>query len=156
MQGFGSSLYKSKLLLQNLPMALVSRGHQGRRTSKETMAAVRRCRKDLGLVQMNVWIPTSEKEAFHAATAPFIKATRRIEEAAREPAASSSSVIYAYRVTFPVTPPAALRNTMKASGWAYDRGSNAWMVDVTEATKDARIDDVVAFEVHHRAIIQVY
>ena len=156
MQVFGVSIYKCKLLVQGLQLALVPRGHQEGRMSKETMAAVRRRRKDLGLVQMNVWIPASEKEAFHAATAPFTKAARRIEEAAREPAASSSSVIYAYRVTFPVTPPAALRNTMKASGWAYDRGSNAWMVDVTEATKDARIDDVVAFEVHHRAIIQVY
>ena len=36
------------------------------------------------------------------------------------------------RLTFPTTPPAQVRNAMKADGWAYDRLTDTWTTNAAE------------------------
>ena len=40
------------------------------------------------------------------------------------------------RLSFPSTPPAALRNEMKAAGWQYDRTTGLWSTNDTELADD--------------------
>ncbi|WKE49716.1 hypothetical protein [Gluconobacter oxydans] len=98
--------------------------------SRQTMHAVRQRRKALGLVQMNVWIHEDDKEDFQKAVAPFRDRGRQIEQDAREE--PLEFVPFTYLVRFPVTPPAAVRNSMKASGWVYDRDGDVWKRPVSE------------------------
>jgi len=119
--------------------------------SKKTMAAVRQRRKGLGLVQMNVWIPEDDRPAFLAAVAPFRDRAREIEQGSGKK--RQMSIPHAYRVTFPVAPPATVRNAIKASGWRYDREADVWTVEVTEATHDARMKETVRLEIDYGAVI---
>jgi hypothetical protein len=119
--------------------------------SKETMAAVRDRRKGLGLVQMNVWILEEDRSAFLAAVAPFRDRAREIEQAAGKK--RQTSIPRAYRVTFPITPPAAVRNAMKAAGWRYDRAADIWTGETTEATDEARLKEAVGLQIDHGGVI---
>ncbi|MCP1238019.1 hypothetical protein NKW55_15905, partial [Gluconobacter kondonii] len=119
--------------------------------SKTTMAAVRDRRKGLGLVQMNVWIQDEDKSAFLAAVTPFKNRAREIEQAARK--TPQAAIPRAYRVTFPITPPAAVRNAMKAAGWRYDRGADIWTVETTAATDEARLKETVSLKIDHGGVI---
>ena len=119
--------------------------------SRETMAAVRKRRKELGLAQMNVWIREEDREAFLAAVAPFRESARHIEQTA--PSQPSGPVPRRYRLTFPIAPPAALRNAMKVSGWRYDRDANVWTVEVSKATDETRLMEAVGLKIDHGAII---
>ena len=110
--------------------------------SKETMAAVRDRRKELGLVQMNVWILEEDRSAFLATVAPFRDRAREIEQAAGKK--RQTTIPRAYRATFPITPPAAVRNAMKAAGWRYDRAADIWTVETTAATDEARLKEAVS------------
>jgi hypothetical protein len=119
--------------------------------SKETMAAVRKRRKALGLVQMNVWVREEDREAFVAATVPFRKAAQGMEHVTRKQ--TPEPVPRGYRLTFPITPPAAVRNAMKASGWRYDRTANVWTVAASTATDETRLNEVAALKIDHGAVI---
>nr|WP_267298851.1 hypothetical protein [Neokomagataea thailandica] len=52
-----------------------------------------------------------------------------------------------------MTPPARVRNSIKASGWVYDRDTDVWKRRVSEETLDAIRDEVVALELQHQAVI---
>ena len=116
------------------------------------MASVRKRRKALGLVQMNVWIEEADKKAFLAAIAPFQAVARDIEHLARENALKI--IPTGYRLSFSVAPPATVRNTMKASGWHYDRVANVWNVKVDKATDEARLKEVCDLEINHGATVE--
>ena len=115
------------------------------------MAAVRQRRKELGLVQMNVWIPEEDRADFLAAVAPFRDQARKIEQATREK--RQMPIPRAYLVTFPIVPPATVRNVMKASGWRYDREADVWRVEVTEATDETLMKQAVMLKIDHNAVI---
>ncbi|GBQ86596.1 hypothetical protein [Asaia krungthepensis] len=119
--------------------------------SRQTMETVRRRRKALGLVQANVWIREEDREAFQAAVAPFRKAARDIEQEAREEAVPFED--FTYRVRFPFAPPAAVRNTMKASGWLYDREGDVWRRRVSEQTVEALRGEAATLKVRYQASI---
>lgn len=118
--------------------------------SRQTMHAVRQRRKALGLVQMNVWIHEDDKDDFQKAVAPFRDLARQIEQDARDE--PSEFVPFTYLVRFPVTPPAAVRNSMKASGWVYDRDGDVWKRPVSEETLEAIRQEAVTLTVRHQAV----
>lgn len=133
--------------------------------SKQSMAALRERRAELGLVQMNLWIREEDRAEFEAAAAPFRaraaeidpahKPGRKPQEAVREPNRRSPAqrppqtsqrpsdwlaerrawLTLPCRLTFPNPPPASLRNEMKAAGWRYDRDSGIWVADQIKLAK---------------------
>jgi len=118
--------------------------------SRQTMHAVRQRRKALGLVQMNVWIHEDDKEDFQKAVAPFRERVRQIEQDAREE--PLEFVPFTYLVRFPSVPPAAVRNSMKASGWVYDRDGDVWKRPVSEETVEAIRQEAVTLKIQHQAV----
>lgn len=119
--------------------------------SRQTMETVRKRRKALGLVQANVWIREEDREVFQAAVAPFRKAACDAERKAREEEAPFED--FTYRVRFPISPPAAVRNAMKASGWLYDREGDVWRRRVSEQTEEALRGEAATLKVRYQASI---
>lgn len=113
--------------------------------SKESMAALRQKRKKSGLIQMNVWIAKKDKTAFKNAIAPFREKARQVSLGKRV-SSPRAVLVNEYLMSFPITPPASVRNLLKGTGWYYDRKEDLWSLLVLPDEQERRADEVTSLK----------